>query len=236
MTPPSVSSRWKEAYYFQQVGHHLCFFVTASLIQVLVFDQALNMSIIFSPDTYLPFAIRTYEDHPFYGPSTNDLRVYDYISVKGLMIPRHYKTMYNNERLCTDFLADDISVNIEVEPSFFDVVAERGELSTPVVDPALTAEIGEKYSNYIWFGRNNYTIEEFDGSQPYADLPGVWVVRPPGIASYRQILLETDTYVAVLDAPAEIVSVLLEWVRINIGKPVSQVWVSQRSRYTKLLL
>ncbi|KAH6866456.1 hypothetical protein BKA58DRAFT_412605 [Alternaria rosae] len=196
---------------FQPVG--------GGLLLPAVFDEALNMSIIFNPDTYLPFAIRTYEYHPFYSPSTNDLRVYDYISVKSLMIPRHYKTMYNNERLCTDFLADDISVNIEVEPSFFDIVAERDELSTPVVDPAPTAEIGEKHSNDIWFGRNNYTIEEFDGSQPYADLPGVWVVRPPGIASYRQILLETDTYVAVLDAPAEIVAVLLEWVRINIGKP-----------------
>ncbi|KAI4681600.1 hypothetical protein J4E81_009960 [Alternaria sp. BMP 2799] len=150
--------------------------------------------------------------------------VYDFVSVNGLMIPRHYKTIYNNERLCIDFLADDISVNTEVEPSFFDVPAERGELSIPVVDPALTAEIGEKYTNYIWFGRNNFTVESLSGSQPYADLPGVWVVRPPGVSAYRQILLETDTYVAVLDAPAEIVAVLLEWVRINIGKPVSQVW------------
>lgn len=202
---------------------------TTFLTRPLVFDQALNMSIIFNPDTYLPFAIRTYEDHPFFGPSTNDLRVYDFISVNGLMIPRHYKTIYNNQRLCIDFLADDISVNTEVEPSFFDVSAERGELSIPVVDPALTAEIGEKYTNYIWFGRNNFTVESLSGSQPYADLPGVWVVRPPGVSAYRQILLETDTYVAVLDAPAEIVAVLLEWVRINIGKPVSQVWVSQRS-------
>ncbi|KAI4923034.1 uncharacterized protein J4E92_007785 [Alternaria infectoria] len=197
---------------------------TTFLTRPLVFDQALNMSIIFNPDTYLPFAIRTYEDHPFFGPSTNDLRVYDFISVNGLMIPRHYKTIYNNQRLCIDFLADDISVNTEVEPSLFDVPAERGELSIPVVDPALTAEIGEKYTNYIWFGRNNFTVESLSGSQPYADLPGVWVVRPPGVSAYRQILLETDTYVAVLDAPAEIVAVLLEWVRINIGKPVSQVW------------
>jgi hypothetical protein len=68
---------------------------------LLVFDQSLNISVLFDPDTYLPFAIRTYEDHPFFGPSPNDLRVYDYIRVDGLMIPRHFKVMYNNKRLIT---------------------------------------------------------------------------------------------------------------------------------------
>ena len=187
------------------------------------------MSILFDPDTYLPFAIRTYEDHPFFGPSTNDLRVYDYTSIDGLMIPRHFKVMYNNERLITDFLADEVSVNVDVEPSFFDVPAERGDLSVPVVDPALTAEIGEKYANYLWFGRFNFTSADWDAQQPYADMPGVWVIRMPGVASYRQMLLETDTNVVVLDAQADNTPALIEWIRINIGKPVSQVWVSQRS-------
>lgn len=194
---------------------------------LLVFDQSLNISVLFDPDTYLPFAIRTYEDHPFFGPSPNDLRVYDYIRVDGLMIPRHFKVMYNNKRLITDFLADEVSVNFDVDPSFFNVSAERGDLNTPVVDPALTAYIGEKYANYLWFGRFNFTAMDFDAQQPYTDMPGVWVIRMPGVASYRQILLETDNYVVVLDAPSEQALVLLEWVRINIGKPVSQIWVSR---------
>lgn len=194
---------------------------------LLVFDLSLNISVLFDPDTYLPFAIRTYEDHPFFGPSTNDLRVYDYIRVDGLMIPRHFKIIYNNKRLITDFLADEVSVNFDVEPSFFNVSAERGNLNIPVVDPALTAYIGEKYANYLWFGRFNFTAMDFDAQQPYTDMPGVWVIRMPGVANYRQILLETDNYVVVLDAPSEQALVLLEWVRINIGKPVSQIWVSR---------
>ncbi|KAI5379465.1 hypothetical protein J4E82_001982 [Alternaria postmessia] len=191
---------------------------------IRVFDQSLNISVLFDPDTYLPFAIRTYEDHPFFGPSTNDLRVYDYIRVDGLMIPRHFKIIYNNKRLITDFLADEVSVNFDLEPSFFNVSAERGNLNIPVVDPALTAYIGEKYANYLWFGRFNFTAMDFDAQQPYTDMPGVWVIRMPGVANYRQILLETDNYVVVLDAPSEQALVLLEWVRINIGKPVSQIW------------
>ncbi|KAB2100513.1 hypothetical protein AG0111_0g11620 [Alternaria gaisen] len=123
--------------------------VEGDLLLPAVFDQSLNISVLFDPDTYLPFAIRTYEDHPFFGPSTNDLRVYDYIRVDGLMIPRHFKIIYNNKRLITDFLADEVSINFDVEPSFFNVSAERGNLNIPVVDPALTAYIGEKYANYL---------------------------------------------------------------------------------------
>jgi len=192
------------------------------------------MSILFDPETYLPFAIRTYENHPFFGPSTNDLRVYDYTPIDGLMIPRHFKVMYNNKLLITDFLADGVSVNFDVEPSFFDVPAERGDLNVPVTDSALTAYIGEKYANYLWFGRFNFTAADFDAQQPYTDMPGVWVIRMPGVASYRQILLESEGYVVVLDAPGDQAQVLQEWIRINIGKPVSQVWVSQRSHFTWL--
>jgi hypothetical protein len=81
------------------------------------------------------------------------------------MIPRHYKVMYNNERLITDFLADEVAVNIDVEQSFFDVPVERGNLSVPVTDPALTAYIGEKYANYLWFGRFNFTAADFEAQQ-----------------------------------------------------------------------
>ena len=81
---------------------------------LLVFDQSLNISVLFDPDTYLPFAIRTYEDHPFFGPSPNDLRVYDYIRVDGLMIPRHFKVMYNNKRLITDLVDSTLQLWISM--------------------------------------------------------------------------------------------------------------------------
>jgi hypothetical protein len=107
-------------------------------------------------------------------------------------------------------------------------------LNVPVTNSALTAYIGEKYANYLWFGRFNFTAADFDAQQPYTDMPGVWVIRMPGVASYRQILLESEGYVVVLDAPGDQAQVLQEWIRINIGKPVSQVWVSQRSHFTWL--
>lgn len=183
------------------------------------------MSILLNPDTYLPFAIRTYEDHPFYGRSTNDLRVYDYVSVSGIMAPRHFKVMYNNERIITDFLASNVAANIDVDTTFFDIPGVRQELHVPLIDPAMTAYIGEKAATFLWAGRFNRTVDEWDAQQPYPDMPGVWVVRLPGVSLYRQMLLETDTYVVVLDAPTDQDRSLMEWIRINIGKPVTQVWV-----------
>lgn len=190
-----------------------------------VFDQTLNMSILFNPETYLPFAIRTYEEHPFFGPSTNDLRVLDYTSINGLMIPRRFKMVYNNEHLTTDFRADEVSVNIDVEPTFFEIPTERSASTIPIVDPAWTSEVGEKYHNNLWVGMFGGTIKDFEASQPFPDLPGVWVLKMPyGI--FRQMLLETATNVILLDAPTDHIELVREWIRVNIGKPLSQVWLT----------
>ncbi|KAH9878304.1 hypothetical protein J1614_003521 [Plenodomus biglobosus] len=183
------------------------------------------MSILFNPDTHLPFAIRTYEEHPFFGPSTNDLRVLDYTSVNGLMIPRRFKMVYNNEHLTTDFRADEVSVNIDVEPTFFEIPTERSASTIPIVDPAWTSEVGEKYHNNLWVGMFGGTIKDFEASQPFPDLPGVWVLKMPyGI--FRQMLLETATDVILLDAPTDHIELVREWIRVNIGKPLSQVWLT----------
>ncbi|CAN9387294.1 unnamed protein product [Alternaria sp. RS040] len=150
--------------------------VESGLLLPAVFHQSFNLSGLFDPNTYFPFAIRTYEDHIFFSPSTNDLRVYNYIRINRLMRPCHFKIIYNDKRLITDFVADEIFVNFEVESSFFDVLAECGTLNIPVVDPALTAYIGEKYANYLWFGRFNFTSMDIDAQQPYTDMPGVRVI------------------------------------------------------------
>ncbi|CBX98081.1 hypothetical protein IAQ61_010184 [Plenodomus lingam] len=198
--------------------------VEEGLMLPAVFDHTFNMSVLINPTTYLPFAIRTWEDHPFFGPSTKDLRVSDYTSVDGLMIPRRFKTKYNNKRLINDFLANEVSIDVNLGPTFFNVNGERKETHIPVVDPSQTALIGEQYDNYLWFGRFNSTVDDFDVQQPFPDMPGVWILRLPGVASYRQIVLETETHAIVLDAPPEPASILREWIRIHLGKPVGQVF------------
>ncbi|KAH6638391.1 hypothetical protein C7974DRAFT_451764 [Boeremia exigua] len=123
--------------------------IEGGLLVPAVFDRTLNISVLLHPDTDLPLAIRSYEDHPFFGPSTNDLRVYDYVSADGIMIPRRYKVVYNNNRLITDFLADEVVVNGPIEEITFSPPTERQDVHIHVVDHTLTAEIGEKYANYL---------------------------------------------------------------------------------------
>ncbi|KAH9881117.1 hypothetical protein J1614_001611, partial [Plenodomus biglobosus] len=189
-----------------------------------VYDQVTGLSVLFDADTYLPYLIRSYEDHTFFGPSTNDLRVYNYTKVNNIMVPNHYKVIYNNRRLITDFLADDIAINPSVPAGFFDAPGNLAPQHVPVVDDSITALLGEQLASYIWPGTLNLTLGQLDVQQPFADMPGVWVIRLAELAAVRQVLLEMDDYVIVLDAPPEQAALLLEWSMQVLGKPIKQVW------------
>ncbi|KAH9879392.1 hypothetical protein J1614_002832 [Plenodomus biglobosus] len=189
-----------------------------------VYDHTTGLSVLIDPDTSLPFAIRSYEDHAFFGPSTNDLRVYDYSSFDGVMIPRKFKVIYNNERFITDFLSDDIAVNAEVPATFFDAPTNITERNVPVEDKSATAQIVEQRATYTYFGRSNPTVADLEVEQPYPDMPGVWLVKLPEVFRYRQILLEMDDYVIAMDAPLDQSALVLEWSMQTLGKPIKQVW------------
>ncbi|KAH9866215.1 hypothetical protein J1614_008781, partial [Plenodomus biglobosus] len=187
-----------------------------------VYDPFTRLSVLFDPNTYLPRVIRSYEDHPFYGRSTNDLRVYNYTNVDGVMIPRQYKTIYNKQRLISDFFTDDIAINPAVPATFFN--SPNSPSPALVVDDSLSAQILERSSAFIWFGPFTNTLDQLEASQPYPDMPGVWVVRLPEVFQYRQILLEMSDHVVVLDAPPEQAAMLIEWSKQRLGKPIRQVW------------
>ncbi|KAH9873442.1 hypothetical protein IAQ61_004065 [Plenodomus lingam] len=189
-----------------------------------VHDQTTGLSVLIDPDTYLPHVIRAYENHLFFGESTNDLRVYDYNSYDGVMIPRKYKVIYNNDRFITDFLANDIAVNPQLEAGFFDAPNNITERNIPIEDPMATAQIVEQRASYIYFGRSNPTVADLSVTQPFPELPGVWVARLPENFRYRQILLEMDDHVIALDAPLDASALVIEWAEKTLGKPVKQVW------------
>ena len=77
-------------------------------------DRRTNITVIFDPDTYLPYLIRSYEDHQIFGRSTNDYVVYNYTTAAGIQVPQRIKTVYNEDYL----LLDSIFGSVEVNPSF----------------------------------------------------------------------------------------------------------------------
>ncbi|KAH9874218.1 hypothetical protein IAQ61_004848 [Plenodomus lingam] len=58
----------------------------------------------------------------------------------------------------------------------------------------------------------------------YPELPGLYILKLPQIQDFRQVLLEMDDYVIVMDAPPEQAPAVVDWARKNLGKPIGQVW------------
>lgn len=84
-----------------------------------VTDSALNLTIIFDPDTYLPSRVRAYEYHPILGPSTNDILLYNYTTVDGIGLPQNTKLLYNEDLMLQEVYLDSFKINPSLEASFF---------------------------------------------------------------------------------------------------------------------
>ncbi|KAF5264657.1 hypothetical protein FOXYS1_4556 [Fusarium oxysporum] len=152
-------------------------------------EMPADLTVVLDPKTHLPYLIRGFEKHPLLGTSTHDLRVYDYILVEGVMIPQHFKTIYNSHQLIVDWVVD---------------------------------EVQERYTNYNYLGPYVGTVDELKAEQSWSDLPGVWVMEQPGYL-YRQMLLELQEFVVVLDAPSQQSNDIIKWVDDNIRKPIRMV-------------
>ncbi|KAH7137063.1 beta-lactamase-like protein [Dactylonectria estremocensis] len=188
-----------------------------------VYDKTLGLSVLLDPDTFLPYIIRSYEAHPFFGNSTYDLRVYDYSEHEGVLFPQVYKTIYNSHLIITDWRVDNVVVNPKLDDTFFSApIVERTEYDTPVYNSFNTAEIGEKYTNYLWDGPFNSTVDELVATH-WDDLPGVWALKLPELRFYRQLLLEFDDGVAIADCPPQQSRIIIEWAQKNLNKTVKYI-------------
>lgn len=127
--------------------------ITASQISVrsvdfpAVIDHILNLTVIFDPLTYLPYLVRAYEDHAIFGPSTNDLVLYNYTVVEGVSFPRRIKIMYNEQNMLFDTIIGDIEVNPTFPPNYFDGVSvseiNSTEAQLPPTKPMPSVEYGD---------------------------------------------------------------------------------------------
>ncbi|KAH6949740.1 hypothetical protein BKA56DRAFT_506653, partial [Ilyonectria sp. MPI-CAGE-AT-0026] len=193
----------------------------------IVHDETTGLAILFDADTHLPHIIRSYEDHPFYGPSTHDLLVHSYTEVNGVQFPQRFRTIYNGRNVIGDYVADQVLVNSQLPADFFSkpgngTIPER---SVPILDSEYSfAEIGETSANFIWAGPYTHTFADLEAAttQPFEDIPGLWIMS----LTMRQAVVELeDGSVIVLDAPPHQSKLVLQWVRERLGKNVTHVWV-----------
>ena len=141
-------------------------------------DKSLNLTVILDPENNVPYIIRSYENHAIYGPSMHDLLVYDYIPVDGVLFPRRFKTVYNNDLVLEDFLATSVLVNVATEDLFSGGSAALQASNTPSRNSSYDfSEIGEWYSNLIWSGPYGGTLSGLNVTNPFSDLPGLWYLN-----------------------------------------------------------
>ncbi|RSL82340.1 hypothetical protein CDV31_016945 [Fusarium ambrosium] len=191
-----------------------------------IHDETTGLTVLFDPETNLPHIIRSYEDHPFFGPSTHDLLVYNYTEIDGVMFPKRFKTIYNNKHVIADYAADQVLTNQELDEGLFNRPGNGTvpEASVPTRNPEYSfAEIGGFSNDFVWTGPYTGTYEALEESavQPFQDVPGLWILN----MDMRQAVIELeDGSVIVLDAPPHQSKLVIEWVQRKLDKNVTHIW------------
>lgn len=108
-------------------------------------DPGLNITVAFRPDTFLPYLIRSYENHSIYGRSSNDYVVSNYTTVAGVKFPRRIKVVYNEDNLLVDTLIGDVKINPPFPLGFFDGLPESQINQTAFKSPPVPAEPSKQY-------------------------------------------------------------------------------------------
>jgi hypothetical protein len=194
------------------------------------------MTVIFDPDSHLPYIVRTTENHAVYGKSTNDLYLTDYKSVDGVFFPHRIQTVYNSTSQALnspleDFQIEKITVNPKFPVDYFQGLPES-QSWFPKATPRKVNGIShwwltEFYGNGIWSGLKNSTVEGIKVEQPVKGLSKVhWVVLDDDILGVKQMILEFEESVIVCDAPPQWTHSVIQWIEKNLKKPISHLWVS----------
>ncbi|KAH8892699.1 hypothetical protein GQ53DRAFT_860750 [Thozetella sp. PMI_491] len=205
-----------------------------------VHAPALDVSVVLDRETYFPRIIRTLEDHPVYGMSTNDLYLSDYHAVDGIMFPHHVQTIYNSssqklDATIEDYIVEEIIVNPDFSSDFFDGLPANESMfpkSAPKrVQGISHARITEFSSNMLWGGITQSSVDDLRAEQPVPGLPTVhWLILDNDTLGVKQLVLEFQNQVIVGDAPPQWTSNVIQWVSENLKKPITHLWPSHHHR------
>lgn len=189
----------------------------------------MNITVIFDPTTNLPRYIRSYEDNHVFGPSTSDLHVYNYTTVQGVSFPQNVKQIYNDGATLQDFLIYGIEVNPSFAPGTFDGLSANQTETTPlapVIEPDYGfAQLGEWASNGLWTGKYKGKSSNVSATHPIPSVPQLWHLSFLDAPAYNQIIMEFDDALIVGEAPPQQSFQVMQWVKDNLGKNITHIWV-----------
>ncbi|KAI9148722.1 hypothetical protein HJFPF1_10764 [Paramyrothecium foliicola] len=195
-----------------------------------VCDHESQITVVFDPESHLPFLIRSFEDHPVFGQISKDLHLLDYTEVDGLMFPRSQKTFYKGDAIVEETEITRITVNPLFPQRFFDGLRTNETTSSPSPPMKIPSYdhglLGQFWSNMIWGGQYPSTIGDLEASSIADDLPGVHHITFTKGVSISQLVLELEDSVIVFESPHHQSDLVIQWVEEIIGKPITHLWIS----------
>jgi len=198
-------------------------------------DSSINLTVIFDPETYLPARVRAYENHPIFGPSTNDVVMYNYTTANVISLPQNVKLLYNEDLMLQEILFDTFEINPSLSPDFFEglpiaisnqtfsgappVPAQHSEIFSP-------AEIFESSQNFIYAGPYSGTLPALKVIKPIPSLPNLYHLTFEDNTVYRTILAIFDDAVMVTDAPPHQSKLVIHYVQETFNRSVTHLLVT----------
>lgn len=209
----------------------------------------LNLQLLVNNGTWLPYAVRSTENHGVYGQSTNDVVFSNYANVsfgtsRTINYPTLIQTIYNDIYVIEDITVENITANAQFPTDFFRAVPQDAPEGVPgdpyhphaphTDEEYPRSEVHEFYESGIWYGpfgkALNASSVVVKPVFPGGNVPQIQnlCVGGPG---YTQLLIEFDDGLVITDAPAHRSKLILQWVKENMhGKKITHVVPSHHHR------
>lgn len=202
---------------------------------------SISLELLIDMSTFLPYAVRSDEDHTVFGPSTSDLILRNYTSVEinstySILLPHRLQTLYNEQAMLEDFIVDRITLNPDLQADFFHA-APPDSATTPILTASDSpeyplSEVHEFFEAGLWgglfgasFNTSSVVIDSvFDG---IPQVKNFYI----GYPDYVQLLVELSDGFLITDAPAHRSRIILEHIRGTMPqKPIKWVVPSHHHR------
>ncbi|KAL7934339.1 metallo-beta-lactamase superfamily protein [Trichoderma chlorosporum] len=196
-----------------------------------VLDETMNILIIFDNASGLPYIIRSFENHDIYGPTTNDLLLFDYASVNGFMYPQRQLQFYNATSIVADGTYPAAQVNPTFAADFFDGLPLSQTTTTPAPPKSQPgyghAELGEYWRNSLWGGPYTGTLANLTYTNVTNDLPNLHLLKFTDYPIIEHLVLEFDDGTTIVfEAPPHQTDLVIEYVTKTRNRKITHLWPS----------
>ncbi|KAF5985470.1 hypothetical protein FBULB1_2899 [Fusarium bulbicola] len=202
-----------------------------------VYSDLDKLLLVVDPDTYLPYIVRSEEQHPIYGNATKDVYLSNYKEVEGVNFPHTIQTIYNSssQRLnvvLEDFVIDKIIATARFREDFFNLVPHGQKVNASEKPPGIPSGLVTDYSTSLLGSPvKNVSVDALKSARPTDLLQLYWlIIDDSHDLGFKQLIIEFETEVIVCDAPPFWSEAVLQWIKKNIGKKATYVAPSHHHR------